>query len=133
MVGTNTHRQHEEYKVTPFNHMRHRNGGRILSLSRIEHVTERGNTYWFFVGTVHWDDQKEGESTREFEISPVHLSYEDAQGETEANSAFNALSAYLLEHGDWQPKGGWIPREKNGSMGFKQALSLHQEAQAKDK
>lgn len=91
----------------------HRHGGRIASLLRIEHVTEGGRATWFFVGTVAWF---EGTNTgQEVDISPTSLVTDDDAGKVEWDLAMDALSAYLIEHGQWGEQGHWKPNVPFGS------------------
>lgn len=91
----------------------HRQGGRIASLRRIEHVTEDGRATWFFIGTVDWFDG--AGSGKEVDISPTSLVTEDDAGKAERDLAMEALSAYLLEHGQWGEQGHWKPKVPFGS------------------
>lgn len=92
-----------QFPVT-LKHTLHKFGGRITEIKGIHHETAkpksgRSQDIWYFVGTVMWDD---GSGVRDDAIiSPNHICSEGDEGKAEVDPLFDALSEYLLEHGEW--------------------------------
>ncbi|HEY4037781.1 MAG TPA: hypothetical protein VGM15_03085 [Burkholderiaceae bacterium] len=92
----------------------HKHGGKITDLRAIEHRTYRKATEWFFRGRVEWDD---GSVSAAAEISPIMLCTDGSEASTaEVNAILEKLHAYLLERGDWNDNGRWIPKAKAGAL-----------------
>lgn len=93
--------------------LEHKHGGKILSLDAIRHETYKGRASWEFIGRVEWHD---GSVSPEASIPPTVICCEDAPNNFELTVALAALNGYLVAHGDWTERNGWIPREKNGTQ-----------------
>ena len=84
----------------------HRHGGQITKVNRIEHEhgkprkTRDGQSRdrWFFRCDVEWSD---GTASKDTEVQPILLCYENDAGEREVRVLLARIAAYLKENGKW--------------------------------
>ena len=97
----------------------HRMGGKVVEITSIGHRTEkpedgRSRDYWFFTGSVLWDDAEAQRDHTMIEMGSVCA--DTPEGHAEINGLADLMMEYLNTHGVWCDKGpheGWYAhREK---------------------
>ncbi len=86
-------------------HLLHKHGGRITSIRSISHATEKGQSFWFYVGDVAWSD---GGTSEDLEIAPWAVCYD--HGSKEADAEYGKLSDMLMDY--LRRNGRWMERKK---------------------
>lgn len=95
-------------------HLEHKHGGRITSITAIEHFTDEYGASWEFRGRVEWGDGRASESAH---ISPALLCFDhdDPEAKAECDAVMARLNDYLRSNGKWTGRRGWRPKAKSGS------------------
>lgn len=110
--GKGVNKQMEKTMTKTAVRLRHRHGGTITQLIRIEHQTNRGKAFWRYIGRIVWDD---GTISEEGSIWPDCL-IGDSSNESSMNLlnwAGDRMAQYLETHGRWNGR-HWVPHHKTG-------------------
>lgn len=103
-------------------HLQHKHGGRITSITHVAHSTYKRVAEWHYVGSVEWRD---GKTSQTVEIAPYAVCFD--QGNAAAHAEYDVISKklndYLLENGEWHDTKyigdfavSWTPKTKEGQV-----------------
>lgn len=94
----------------------HAHGGKIVKVYGVSHRTNKpsggySRDYWFFDCDVLWHDSGK---VHRHEVEPFKLCAEEGGANSEIRELNQAMSDYLMEHGEWReakPQ-GWYAHRK---------------------